>query len=517
MHTILIADDELIIRQGIKCIIDWEALGFSIVGEASNGEDALQAILSLDPDAVMLDIRMPKYTGLEVAKLARKQGYTGKIIILSGFSEFSYAKEAMRYGVEYYLTKPIDEDELYHTIEEIAHALDDSIGTHSTLEQYKERTQNLILYDLILGNISLSDEDAASLGLDADSYQVVIYEKYHHTTETTYTFSELLKVTNEDNTSYFTLRIENHEILLLKGEFIQQKFKDFLERYEREQRPQTNSPLDSLFITYGRQVTSISEISQSYQDAKTLLDRRFFCEHRQHTIGYDSLPVVPLTPSVNLDALMLKEYCEKLIDFLQTSQRNQIAETLNALEKDLYHASADIGKIKLFLTDLYLSIKERISHLYHNTSIPFPGNTEIIATINEKCYLYEIVLFFTEQFEMIVKAIGSSSSTNVMDDIIYYIKNNYMDNIKLETIAPLFGYNSSYLGKLFTKNIGIAFNTYVDQIRIERSKELLATTNLKVYEIADKVGYRNVDYFHTKFKKYVNQSPAEYRKERMQP
>ena len=92
-----------------------------------------------------------------------------------------------------------------------------------------------------------------------------------------------------------------------------------------------------------------------------------------------------------------------------------------------------------------------------------------------------------------------------------------MDNIKLETIAPLFGYNSSYLGKLFTKSIGIAFNTYVDQVRIERSKELLASTNLKVYEIAEKVGYRNVDYFHTKFKKYVNQSPAEYRKERIQP
>lgn len=517
MHTILIADDELIIRQGIKCIIDWEALGFSIIGEASNGEDALQSILSLDPDAVMLDIRMPKYTGLEVAKLAREQGYTGKIIILSGFSEFSYAKEAMRYGVEYYLTKPIDEDELYHTIEEIAHALDDSLETHATLEQYRDRTQNLILYDLMLGNITLSDTDAASLGLDADSYQVVIYEKYRHTTETTYTFSELLKVTNEDNTSYCTLLIENHEILLLKGEFIQQKFKDFLEHYEREQRPQTNSPLDALFITYGRQVTSVSEISQSYQDAKTLLDRRFFCEHRQHTIGYDCLPAAPVSPSIKLDAYMVKEYCEKLIDYLQTSQRNQIAETLNALEKDLYHASADIGKIKLFLTDLYLSIKEKIAHLYHNTPIPFPGNAEIIATINEKCYLYEIILFFTEQFEMIVKAIGSSSSSNVMDDIIYYIKNNYMDNIKLETIAPLFGYNSSYLGKLFTKSIGIAFNTYVDQVRIERSKELLASTNLKVYEIAEKVGYRNVDYFHTKFKKYVNQSPAEYRKERIQP
>ena len=92
-----------------------------------------------------------------------------------------------------------------------------------------------------------------------------------------------------------------------------------------------------------------------------------------------------------------------------------------------------------------------------------------------------------------------------------------MDNIKLENIAPLFGYNSSYLGKIFTKKVGQGFNVFVDKIRIEHSKDLLVNSSLMVYEIAEKVGYRNVDYFHTKFKKYVKQSPAEYRKQMRQP
>lgn len=513
MNTVFIADDELIIRQGLKCIIEWEELGFRIIGEASNGEDALHAILRDQPDVVMLDIRMPKRTGLEVVKEAREQGYTGKVIILSGFSEFKYAQEAIRYGVEYYLTKPIDEDELLKTIQEISESLSKEAKQNETLEQYRSKAKNSILHDILLGKDGIDRIDTAELHLDASEYQVIIYEKYsHNAVSMPYRFSDLLKVTNEDNIAYETISLDNNEVLLLKGSFILKKFEQFLAHYDREQKPQANSPLDSLFITYGRVVNTIEDIHISYYEALRLLQRRFFCEHRQHTIGYDQLPEDGKYTVYELTDDKLQEYCELLVGYIQTTKRNQVAETLNELEHHLYYAKDDISRIKLFLTDLYLSIKEKISHLYHNANIPFPGNAEIIQLIDEKYYLYEIILFFTEQFEIIMRTIGSPSSNGVMDDIIHYIEHNYMDNIKLETIAPLFGYNSSYLGKIFTKKVGTGFNVFVDQVRIEQSKKLLTETDLKVYEIAEKVGYRNVDYFHTKFKKYVDQSPAEFRK-----
>lgn len=513
MNTVFIADDELIIRQGLKCIIEWKELGFQIIGEASNGEDALHAILREQPDVVMLDIRMPKRTGLEVVKEAREQGYTGKVIILSGFSEFKYAQEAIRYGVEYYLTKPIDEDELLKTVQEISQNLSKEAKQNETMEAYRNKARNSILQDILLGNDEFNQINTEELNLEASEYQVVIYEKYsHNATSMPYRFSELLKVTNEGNVSYENISLDNNEVLLLKGSFILKKFQEFLEHYDREQKPQTNSPLDSLFITYGRVIHSINDIHISYHEALRLLQRRFFCENRQHTIGYDQLPQAGKYTIYELTDNKLQDYCERLVGYIQTSKRNQVAETLNELEHNLYYAKDDISKIKLFLTDLYLSIKEKISHLYHNANIPFPGNAEIIQLIDEKYYLYEIILFFTEQFEMIMRAVGSPSSSGVMDDIIHYIEHNYMDNIKLETIAPLFGYNSSYLGKIFTKKVGIGFNVFVDQVRIEQSKKLLTETDLKVYEIAEKVGYRNVDYFHTKFKKYVDQSPAEFRK-----
>ena len=111
-----------------------------------------------------------------------------------------------------------------------------------------------------------------------------------------------------------------------------------------------------------------------------------------------------------------------------------------------------------------------------------------------------------------MSCIGNSSRDSVMDDILYYIEHNYHTNLRLETISALFGYNSSYLGKIFNKTVGESFNTYADKVRIAKARELLVRRDLKVYEIAERVGYKNVDYFHKKFRKYVGQSPAEYRK-----
>lgn len=470
-------------------------------------------ILQKNPDVVMMDIRIPKLSGLEVVEQVRQKGYLGKIIILSGFSDFKYAQQAIRFGVEYYLTKPIDEDELTETILKIGEGLDKEAQQQKVMTQYLAKVRNSILSDLLEGTSNLSQKELIEINLYTEDYQVVIYEKYsHYSSSPSYRFSDLLKVTNDDNSSYESIVKDNNEILLLKGTFILNKFQEFLNRYEREVKPQVNSPLDSLFITYGRVVNSPADIHISYQEALRLLQRRFFCEHRQHTIGYDQLPDLTRHGTYELTSEKLQNYCERLTSFIQAAKRNQMAEALNELENDLYYATEDIPKIRLYLTDLYLSIKERLSHLYHNESIPFPGNAEIIKAIGEKYYLYEIILFFTEQFEVIMHAIGNPSSNSVMDDIIHYIEHNYMDNIKLETIAPLFGYNSSYLGKIFNKKVGMGFNMYVDLVRINQSKKLLSQTDLRVYEISEKVGYRNVDYFHTQFKKYVRQSPAEYRK-----
>lgn len=209
----------------------------------------------------------------------------------------------------------------------------------------------------------------------------------------------------------------------------------------------------------------------------------------------------------------LHEYCDVLTNCLQTNNRKQIAATFFSLEEYLYNVNSSIDSVRLFLTDLFLQLKENVSKLYNSSRVSFPSNSAIIDHIDHCHYLYEIILYISGQVKSFMDGNDNSSRDSILDDILYYIDNNYQNNIKLETIAPLFGYNSAYLGKLFTKEIGENFNSYVDHRRIEHSKRLLAQKNIKVYEVSEQVGYRNVDYFHKKFKKYVGISPAEYRKQ----
>lgn len=174
----------------------------------------------------------------------------------------------------------------------------------------------------------------------------------------------------------------------------------------------------------------------------------------------------------------------------------RISETLDRLKRELYVSNDGTSNIKYFLADIFLQIKQDISHTYGDLELPFSHNAAILELIESKHYLYEILLYFTEQFDTIIRGIGGNASESIFDDILDYISRNYSEPLKLETIAPLFGYNSSYL----------------DQLRVRKATELLDQTDMKVYEIAARVGYKNVDYFHQKFRKIMDISPAEYRK-----
>ena len=513
MYKVLIADDEKSIRDGLRCIIDWEKLGYEVCGEAANGEDALSFIIKESPDVVLLDIHMPKLAGLDVARCAREQGFAGRFVILSGYSDFKYAQTAIQYGVEYYLTKPLDEDELSESLAKIREQLDEAARENASVEGFKKRAKSSILFDLLhSGTVNgISQEDIQDLRLYADSYQVVLYENFNHLIRNLdYDFADLLKTTNEDNSTYDHLKVDNTDIILLKGNFAIHIFNDFLRHYENEP-PQEGSPLDTLFIAYGSVVEKPEDIHLSYEEASTLISRRFFCMQGQHTLGVDELPKL-LDRRENISDEKMRYFVKLITDHLQTFNRKKVAETLYKLEEYLYNVSDDIPSVKLFLEDLYLQVKVGISQLYSGLDDQLQSNSEIITFIDNCYYLYEIITYFSEQFEMIMSSTGNSNRDSILDDVIYYINHNYKNNIKLENIAPLFGYNSAYLGKIFNRTIGESFNSYVDHVRIEQSKKLLQENTRKVYEISEAIGYKNVDYFHKKFKKYVGMSPAEYRK-----
>ena len=508
---VLIADDEAVVLEGLKYIIDWDGLGFSICSQAKNGEEALEKILNLDPELVLLDIRMPKLSGIEIVKLSREKGFRGHFIILSGYSDFSYAQTAIRYGVDFYLTKPIDEEELESAVVTVKKQVEEAQRSARTLSQYRENARDTIIRNLLTGDFKdVSGMNLADLHLVTDVYQVVIYERYNPDPfQVTWDFAELLRVTNQDHNSFDHVSVDHREIILLKGGFALERFERLLAHYKVN--PQKGSPLDSLFLTYGRRVYKPEDIVLSWMDAGNLLERRFFCKYNQHVLGYEELPEAEVL-NYHATEEEAQHYCALLEGYIQTRNRRCVGEILEEMEQKLYFCADDIPAVKRFLIDIFLQIKQKLSLVYGSIQIPFSANSAIIDLIDGKKYLYEIIHVLSGQFEMCMNAIGSPSGESIMDDILYYINNNYRENLKLEGIALLFGYNSAYLGKIFTKKVGESFNSYLDRVRIQKSLELLKNPELKVYEIAERVGYKNVDYFHKKFRKYMELSPAEYRK-----
>ena len=512
MYTILVADDEAIIRQGIKVLFDYEALGFTICGEAADGDQTLAQIRALQPDVVLMDIRMPGMTGLEVIRQARAEGYQGKVIIISSYSDFKYAQEAIRHGVQYYITKPLDEDELEQVLLGFKESFDRERQAQDASEQYRRKARAAIVRELLLGQGELTLSSAAEISLLADGYQVVICEKYSQRTPGGLPdFGQLLRVNNQDSRAFDCVSLDGLEVTLLKGEAALQKFQVLLQCFDGEGSAPQRQQLEGVFLCFGRPVKSMSQIALSYAQALHARSRRFFCAQEQHTLGYDALPA-RLDAAPLLNKALLEEYAQRLLNYVQTFNRNKMAQTLGQLQSRLYTAPDSIASIKLFFTDLHLQIKEQMNRLYPGNSIPFYSNAQLIRTIDEADFLYEIIRFLAQRFETMMSSIGTSSRDSVLDDILHYIDHNYTQNITLENIAPLFGYNHSYLGKIFSKKTGQSFNSYVDHVRIEQAKRLLLQDDSKVYTVAERVGYKNVDYFHIKFKKYVGQSPAEFRK-----
>lgn len=521
MYQVFIADDEAIIREGLKCILDWEAHGFGISGEAADGEAACREILRLQPDVVLMDIRMPKMLGLDVIRTVMEQGFSGKIIILSGYTDFRYAQQAIRYGVQDYLTKPIDEDELARIVDSVRELLDRDRASRS-------QDRDALLHNILAGKADLSQLRPEALALSADIYQAVLCGRSkarpatQHSPakpEPAFPFAALLHVANEENRFFESLTVQGNELFLLKGSYAVKKFSDLARRLKagsKDMPPNEASAMEHFFLAYGEPVPSLAELPRSLREASDLFSRRFFCSENQHIAGHGDLPeALPAGTAMSLPSLsspLRDEYAGKLVDYLQTANRDKIASTFEELQGYLPLVPNTIESVKLFLKDLYLRIREELRLLYPNKELPFSGNAEILRLIDESSYLYEILSFFTGQFEGIMDALGGGTRDSVLDDILRYISHNYAGNITLEGIAPLFGYNSAYLGKIFRKKVGQPFNSYVDQVRIERSKLLLQDPELKVYDVAGQVGYRSVDYFHVKFRKHVGQSPAEYRK-----
>lgn len=507
LHKLIIVDDEQIVREGIKNLLDWEALGYHIAGEAANSTEAFKLIKEQKPELVLLDVRMPGMYGTDFIKMAREEGCTAEFIIISGYSEFKYAQQALKYGASYYLTKPIDEDELQDAVTTIREKIEKNSHNKQSFSKYRVKAHSKIIADLMTMGIDESI-DYDELSLSSPIYQVIIYENFTPYVET-FDFADILKLTNDGNSFFESVKIENHNVILLKGKSAISHFERAIDHLGTE--IQKGSPLDMIFFAVGEKVDSLEKIHDSYETAVRIVSRRFLCERGQHFVTADDVP-----DESELSEKLTQEWSDDLVkratDYIETGSKGRLNQLYEEMRRTIFYCTENISDIKAFLSGVFMQIKANITRAYSSIDFPFAADASIISLFSSKYYLYEIIEYFQETFDMVIRAVGGTSGEGVIQEMIDYIGHNYSEPLKLESLAMLFGYNSSYLGKLFTQKIGMNFNTYLDDVRVKEARKLLETTDLKIYEISSRVGYNDVDYFHRKFKKFTGASPAEYRR-----
>jgi Response regulator containing CheY-like receiver domain and AraC-type DNA-binding domain len=501
MLNVLIIDDEPNVRLGLRKIVPWEENGFQVCGEGQDAEDGFEKIMTLSPDIVLIDIKLPGKLGTDVIKEAREAGFTGKFIIVSGYSNFEYAKTGIKYGVKSYILKPVDEDELMDLLLE----LKTEIENEKQWQQEKKIVKYTKLQNFILEENDEYGEEYNKIKEEYSKYEsfriALISEVDSHGKKIK--LGELVKEQLKNYGDVDVIKVDEGILIL---------FKDFNSKRIDSISSELKNKLDkilhtNIFITLGCEADDVKKIKQSYKEAKKLLTNRFlFLE--QGIISKESLDKIDKTKVLNFDTII-----EKIYSYVEISDTEKIIKEFKDLEKLVIQRNYSEEQIKVMCIKIFLDLKEKLNSDYDLNEIVIKPKEEIIENIYSKISLKNIIDYLIENFNNVANQIGGTSSENIIKRVINYMSTNYYKDLKLEILAEIFNYNSAYLGKLFKSNVGESFNTYLDKIRIEKAKYLLVEEKLRVYQVCEKVGYKNIDYFHSKFKKYVGISPLNYKKQ----
>ncbi len=507
--NVLIADDEVFIREGLKYLIDWQTLGFEICGEAQDGMDALEKMTALHPNLVLLDIQMPLLSGIELIQTAREQGFQGEFIILSGYSDFRYAQAAIAYGVSRYLTKPIDEDLLAQAVLSAKEKILERLRTENAYYRYLVKAKNTVLRDLLTQPCPDSGIHYEEFGFTFPVYQIILYEELEQS-QSPSRFGEIFAAVCGPKDKYELLSMPDRELLLLKGHSALTRFQTFLSRCQEQARK--SSPLDTVFLACSRPVFALKDLHAAYLECCLLMERRFFTPASRHVLTTEDLPV-RIGETHFSSPGNAANYARQLADSVKSANRRRMEQTLDELEAQLNTCPDSPAAVKHFLTDILLQVRQLVMQTYDQVRRQLSSNAVLLEQMEQYHTLPEIISEFSEQFEQMIQLIGSDTDgEGIFENILDYIDHNYGEPLRLETIAPLFGYNSSYLGKLFTQRAGRNFNSYLNEVRIRNAARQLLETNLTISAVASAAGYRTLDYFYQKFKQIYHCSPAEYRR-----
>lgn len=499
MIKVLLVDDEPNVRQGVRMMIPWQELGLEVIGEGEDGDDGLAKIMELDPDIVIADVKMPGMTGIQMIDAAKKKGFNGKSLILSGYSDFTYAKEAMSLGVRQFILKPVDEDELIDALKALREEIEGEERNKIVIEHGSEYLSEKLVQALLLGDEKLiAKSELSSYNYNSYTAAIITASENMSAEEKNSLLNTLKKRLENDRVADVTTPGFSGMIAVLFKDISRGKLMEYLSNMYKEYPEQ-------IFITIGCTVSDMYDIKQSYCEADNLLKNRFQYLHR----GVVSSET--LSGDVR-EGNETDELIDRIYAYIEINDTDKLDEALELFRASLCSEAYTAERIKVTCITAVMEIKSKLVKNIGDKKTEQFINEDLIAGISERTSLFDIIELLKNTLTELSNTHFGRTTKSTMERVVQYIRSNYNSELRLEQLAAIFGYNRAYLGKVFHQYTGENFNNYLDSIRISEAKRLLEMDEYKVYEVAEMVGYTNINYFHNKFKKYVGVSPLSYKR-----
>ena len=526
MLRVLLVDDEPFILQGLKLLVDWEQEGFEIAATAENGKEALAFLKKEKVDLVIADIKMPEMSGLELLEHIRKERISDAyFVILSGYAEFNYAQQAMRNACTEYLLKPVDREILLRVLAKI---LAMRSREQEQLEKNRKMRQAYLarhLIALIHGKYDNENLEYIKTNMKCDgSVCYVEIQMQEHIDDEEIADKEMrglqrklyeycVEYMQENaNLCIFDVSVEDkiYDIGLLlfdslpqregvgEREFLQ-KLLVFLEGNMKQE----------IVMLVGKKVTDIANISRSYGNACMLHSFQGFREKRK-IYYYEDEVQVPTTGVV---------LCKQSLDsLLKAVEQNNPLEIRNAIE--LFYE--EMGQLGLRTETMNLNINYLLFQMVHLACQQDDdvNQEEILRKISESSFENGLMrgskahlIRFACEYGNYLSQLRKNVSRGVLGMIEKEIRENYASNLTLKGLSEKYYLNSAYLGQLFRKKYGQSFKDYLNNYRMEQAENLLIHTDRKIVQVAEDVGYHDLDYFVNRFIQAKGCTPARFRKQ----
>ncbi|MCR5592099.1 MAG: response regulator [Lachnospiraceae bacterium] len=531
MIKVFLCEDEFVVREGIKNNIDWAGNGYEFTGEASDGELALPLIRKLEPDIVITDIKMPFMDGLELSRMIRKEFPFIEIVILSGYEEFDYAKQAISIGVAQYLTKPISGDDLLNELDHLREKIIKSKEERALKEQFKKemeenerREKSELFHYLVSGSFSatelLQKAEKLSIDLSAVWYNIVLLftKSDHHEIEeysgSTVSIDEKIKgIVAESGCILFDRDLEGKAVLIMadSNEDLTSKQQEMITKFEDVFR-------DYAHVRYcggiGKPVNRLSKLNESYEDAGCALANRFFVSENgffkagRLARGEDASDVKLDMTAIDAGRID-KSNVQKFLKFgNQDEIPFYVSEFVKSVGEDAFNSYIFRQYIAM---DVFFAVTSFTNEI--SGKKPDDLSKEVPKEALESA---ESVADYISGLIRDALKLRDSVATNrykdIVDEAIKYIEENYADeNLSLNQLASHVNVSPNHLSTIFSQQTGQTFIKYLTEYRMDKAKEMLKCTSMRSSEISEAVGYKDPHYFSYMFKKTVGMTPTNYR------